>query len=126
MKEALFSFEGRAGRKTWWLTVIGLNVVVLAVWGIAMGLAFVSETAGTIGMILAGLVGLAAAIAGLAVSVRRWHDVDKSGWFVLIGLIPVVGLYALVMNGFVQGTPGSNTYGPAPAGSSVARASQTA
>ena len=51
-------------------------------------------------------------IASLAVQVRRWHDLGKSGWWILIGLIPIVGgLYAFVMQGFVAGTPGTNAYG---------------
>ena len=51
----------------------------------------------------------------LSISVRRWHDLNKSGWWVFISLIPIVGgLYALVMQGFVPGDQGDNSFGPAP------------
>ena len=51
----------------------------------------------------------------LAVSVKRWHDRDKSGWWVLLNLLPVIGwLWALVDNGFLRGTDGPNRYGPDP------------
>jgi uncharacterized membrane protein YhaH (DUF805 family) len=52
----------------------------------------------------------------LAVSIKRWHDRDHSGWWVLIALVPVVGwAWMLVANGFLAGTDGPNRYGPPPA-----------
>ena len=49
------------------------------------------------------------------VSVKRWHDRDRSGWWVLLNLLPVIGwLWALVDNGFVRGTRGPNRYGADP------------
>ena len=49
----------------------------------------------------------------LAIAVKRWHDRNKSGWFVLINLIPVVGvLWALIENGFLVGDVSHNEYGP--------------
>lgn len=51
----------------------------------------------------------------LAISVKRWHDRGKSGWWVLLNLVPVVGwLWALIENGFLRGTDGPNRYGPDP------------
>ena len=51
----------------------------------------------------------------MALQVKRWHDRDKSGWWVLIGVIPIVGrLYALVETGLLRGTEGPNRYGPDP------------
>jgi uncharacterized membrane protein YhaH (DUF805 family) len=53
--------------------------------------------------------------ASLAVCVRRWHDRDKSGWWTLINLVPVVGsIWALVETGFLKGTAGENRFGTAP------------
>jgi len=53
----------------------------------------------------------------LAVSIKRWHDRGRTGWWVLVMLVPVVGwLVALVANGFLPGTPGPNRYGAAPGG----------
>jgi uncharacterized membrane protein YhaH (DUF805 family) len=47
----------------------------------------------------------------IAVSVKRAHDRDRSGWFVLLGLVPLVNLWVVVELGFLAGTPGANTYG---------------
>lgn len=64
-----------------------------------------------------GLFALVATWAKLAVLVKRWHDRDKSGWWVLIGLIPLIGgIWMLIECGFLDGTPGSNKYGPSPKG----------
>jgi uncharacterized membrane protein YhaH (DUF805 family) len=65
------------------------------------------------------LVSLAFLWPALAIQAKRWHDVDKSAWWILINLVPVVGgLIALVFNGFIAGSPASNQFGPAPAGQS--------
>lgn len=51
----------------------------------------------------------------ISLSVRRWHDLNKSGWWVLINLIPIIGwIYSLVMLGFMPGDQGANNYGPPP------------
>lgn len=53
--------------------------------------------------------------AGMALSVKRWHDLNKSGWWLLIALIPLAGaLFTLVEQGFHAGTEGPNNYGPDP------------
>jgi uncharacterized membrane protein YhaH (DUF805 family) len=53
----------------------------------------------------------------VAVAVKRWHDRDRSGWWVLVVLIPVIGwLWALLDNGFVRGTRGPNRFGADPLG----------
>jgi len=52
---------------------------------------------------------------GLAIQIKRWHDRNKSGWWVLINLVPIIGpLWALVEVGFQRGTVGPNRYGPDP------------
>ena len=114
----LFSFQGRIRRLHYWLTAIGAAVVV-----------------GIIGSVLLGMSGLATGhmnpiIAlpliviyvidiwiGLALGVKRCHDRDKSGWFLLIGLIPIIGpIWLLVELGFLDGTPGPNKFGASPKG----------
>ena len=51
----------------------------------------------------------------LAVQIKRWHDRDKSGWWVLINLIPLIGaIWAFVETGCLRGTVGPNAYGPDP------------
>ena len=71
------NFAGRASRSEYWWIVL-LNILVSAV-------------VGAISPTLAGLWGLVTLIPSLALCVRRLHDVGKSGWFLLIGLIPLVG-----------------------------------
>jgi uncharacterized membrane protein YhaH (DUF805 family) len=119
-KSLLFSFDGRVGRGPYW----GLVVVSLLLFGgfAAMGVMSIvsasdpaAASGGTsIAMMVASLALLWPA---LAIQAKRWHDVDKSAWWILINLVPVVGgLIALVFNGFIAGTPGSNQFGQAPAG----------
>ena len=53
--------------------------------------------------------------AGLAVTAKRWHDCDRSGWWILIELIPIIGdILVFVVLGFCKGTAGPNRFGPDP------------
>jgi uncharacterized membrane protein YhaH (DUF805 family) len=65
-------------------------------------------------MILLSIVGLALFIPSLAVTVRRLHDQDKSGWLVLLPLIPLVGGIILLVFMLLEGTQGPNRFGPDP------------
>ncbi len=126
MKELLFSFEGRVGRKTWWLAMLGIIAAVIAVQVLMAVLATMSETAGLIGAIFALAVCLALLVPSLAITAKRWHDVDKSGWWQLLGIVPVANLYALVMTGFIKGTEGRNQYGENPVAEGIAGYPRTA
>jgi uncharacterized membrane protein YhaH (DUF805 family) len=66
--------------------------------------------------LLSGIYGLAVLIPTLAVSVRRLHDIDRSGWWILIGLVPLLGVIVLLVFALLEGTPGDNRYGPNPKG----------
>jgi uncharacterized membrane protein YhaH (DUF805 family) len=93
-------FSGRAARpEFWWFFLF--QIVVLIVTGI------LSST-------LNGLAGLAMLLPGLAVGARRLHDIGKSAWWLLIGLIPVVGFFVLLYF-FVQPTGAANEHGGAAA-----------
>lgn len=112
--QLLFSFDGRIGRGTYW----GFVVALVVVFGILGGLIFTMtdmsnpEAGGGMGSALFGLAGVAVIWPTLAVQAKRWHDVDKSAWWILIGLVPAVGgLIALIFNGFLPGTPGPNRFG---------------
>lgn len=105
----LFNFEGRINRAKFWLGAVVLYVVpsLLAI------IAWLAHSAFT--WTLFALVMLLLIWPGLAVSIKRWHDRGKSGWWVLIGLVPLIGqLWALIEMGFLPGTPGPNEYGPDP------------
>ncbi len=105
----LFSFEGRINRKPFWLfnlAVFALYVMVQLVVG--GKLTFKQNTASAI-------YNLVVLWPVLAVSVKRWHDRDKSGWWQLINFIPIIGaLWALFEVGLLEGTEGENRFGSDP------------
>jgi uncharacterized membrane protein YhaH (DUF805 family) len=65
---------------------------------------------------ISGIYSLAMLVPSLAVGVRRLHDVDKSGWFMLIAFIPLVGVIWLLVLDCTEGMRGANQYGPDPKG----------
>ncbi len=101
-------FNTRSSRSEYWFWV--LFVILLSiVAGVIDNLLFGSSILGT-------LVTLGLLVPGIAVGVRRLHDIDRSGWWYLIALIPLIGALVLIY-WFVQpGTPGSNEYGDNPLG----------
>ena len=107
LKHLWFTFDGRATRSDYWirtfLPALGLYIVA----GILDSI---------LGMgIFMYVAMLAVLVPSIAVAIKRFHDRDMSGWFVLLGLIPFVGgLILLVMVGFLPGTDGDNQYGPNP------------
>ena len=99
-------FTGRASRSEYWWWVLFtfvISVIVGAVFG-----------DGTAGKIVSSLVGLAFLLPGLGLSVRRLHDTGKSGWWILIGLIPLVGAIILLIFFIKDSDPATNAYGPVP------------
>ena len=104
-----FDLRGRLSRRQFWLHgVLALVGVALAAHAL-LGIARVPPQTADV------LVNLLLLWPALAVSVKRWHDRDKSGWWVLLNLLPLAGwLWALVDNGFVRGTRGPNRYGEDP------------
>ena len=76
--------------------------------------AIVDAVVGTMGLLL-GLYSLATLLPGLGVSVRRLHDQGKSGLFLLILVVPCLGVIAILILMALEGTPGSNEYGEPPA-----------
>lgn len=96
-------FEGRASRQEYWM-FMGVNIFVL----IALGI--VEVMVGGIG-ILDSLYSLAVLVPSLAVSVRRLHDTNRSGWWLLIGLIPVIGTITLLVFALQESQNEGNRYG---------------
>lgn len=99
------NFNGRARRSEFWWFVL-FNVLLSAVVSIIGAAAHTS--------VLGYIVGLALLVPGLAVSVRRLHDTGRSGWWVLIDLVPFVGWIVLVVFCVQDSQPGANAYGPSP------------
>jgi uncharacterized membrane protein YhaH (DUF805 family) len=110
----LFSFEGRLPRKSFWLYgVLGITLAQMFIYFL-LGIAGVSEA------LASGVAALAVVWPGLAINVKRWHDRDKPGWWVLINLVPLVGtLWTLIECGLLPGTPGDNRFGPDPKGAAA-------
>ncbi|KML54671.1 membrane protein [Burkholderia cepacia] len=106
-------FEGRARRAEYWY--FALLSGILSVVGQVIGA--VGRDAGVITLLLLGvifLVSLALIIPGIAVSVRRLHDTGRSGWFLLLGFIPIVGGILLLVWMCSRGTEGPNRFGADP------------
>ena len=117
MKENFSNFSGRARRKEYWMfTLIYMIVIIIAmVLDGALGLGFdmgygVTAPYGWIYSIVA-LVHL---IPAWGVLVRRLHDVGKSGWFMLISLVPIIGGIWLLVLLCTDGDSSENAYGPSP------------
>jgi uncharacterized membrane protein YhaH (DUF805 family) len=115
-------FEGRANRREYWMFQLFLFLVATAVSLLAGVLAILMRSspdalsAILIGMmVLLGLMWLATIVPLIAVTVRRLHDCNQSGWLYLLALVPMGGLVILVF-ALLPGTPQENAYGPVPAG----------
>ena len=96
-------FEGRSRRKEFWFFVLfnmiityGIMIVESILWDFP---------------ILSTIVSLGLVVPGLAVSVRRLHDIGKSGWNILFGFIPIVGVILLIVWYAKDGQMGSNKWG---------------
>ena len=118
------TFSGRARRaEFWWfaLFVWGVSMVLSLVDSILFGSVTATTTptsasfeASTDSPMLSGLFMLLVLLPSLAVSVRRLHDTDRSGWFLLIVLIPLIGPIILLVLFAGRGTEGRNRFGPDP------------
>lgn len=104
-------FSGRARRKEYWMFFL-FNLIIIFV------LRFIEELAGGPG-VLASLYGLAVLIPSIAVAVRRLHDRNRSGWWLLIGVIPFIGAIVLLIFMVQDSQPGENRYGPNPKAAAV-------
>jgi len=105
------NFQGRARRKAYWMFVL-FNIIAIVVLGMIDGALGLGGQSGY--GILSGIYSLAIILPGLAVAVRRLHDTGRSGWWMLIGLVPVVGPIVLLVFFVQDSQPGSNQFGPNP------------
>ena len=122
-------FSGRSRRKEYWMFAL-FEVIVFTVVGLLAGMLLgfgdpADPAAGALGggmLIVFVLLALVFLIPGLAVTVRRFHDQDKSGWFVLLMLIPYLGGLVVLVFMCLEGTRGPNRYGADPKASGTATA----
>lgn len=105
-------FSGRARRKEYWYFVL-FNILFAILAGVIDGVLGTYDPDAGIGLV--GVIySLAVLLPGIAVSVRRLHDTDRSGWWLLIALIPLIGPLILLIF-FVQGSePRENRFGDSP------------
>jgi uncharacterized membrane protein YhaH (DUF805 family) len=99
-------FDGRASRPAFWwwvlfvvLASVGANIIDLAIGA----------------PVFSAIVGLGLLLPNLSVSIRRLHDTDRTGWWVLIWLIPLIGWIVLLVFYLQRGDAGENRFGPPPA-----------
>jgi uncharacterized membrane protein YhaH (DUF805 family) len=107
-----FEFSGRSRRKEYWMFTLFSFLLQIFAYLIDSLFGFGLTDNGPVGI----LVSLALFIPGLAVSVRRLHDVDRSGWWFLIILIPLIGAIVFLVWACTDGTTGSNRFGSDPKG----------
>ena len=101
-------FEGRARRKEYWFFVL-FNFIISIVISVAeAGIG----TGGILGLIYV----LGVFLPSVGVGIRRLHDTDRSGWWLLVGLIPLIGFIILIVLLALDSTPGDNRFGPNPKG----------
>ena len=107
------TFSGRATRPEYWYFVLFLFVGGI-VAGLADAMIFgVEEDSGEL---LSILFSLATFLPSLAVGARRLHDIGRSGWWLLIGLVPIIGAIVLIVWFATKSQDGANDYGPDPHG----------
>ncbi|WP_159567754.1 DUF805 domain-containing protein [Budvicia diplopodorum] len=111
--EKYADFSGRARRQEYWMFTLFniIAVVALSVIGSILDAVFGSD--GVFAMIIVGIYYLGIIVPSLAVSVRRLHDTDRSGWWLLLALVPFGGLVIFVFT-VLEGTNGPNRFGPSP------------
>jgi uncharacterized membrane protein YhaH (DUF805 family) len=109
-------FSGRSRRaEYWWFFLI--NFVITIVLSILQSIVTANSNSSSsfnVFSCISGLYGLAVLLPGLGVGIRRMHDIGKSGWWLLISLIPLVGTIWLIVLAATDSQPGDNQYGPNP------------
>ncbi len=105
-------FDGRAALTEYWVFNLFsfIIIIVLSVMDMVTGTFNAKFGIG----LLSGIYTLAVLIPGIAVSVRRLHDTDRSGWWLLINGIPLIGMIVFLVFTAQDGTPGDNHYGSNP------------
>jgi uncharacterized membrane protein YhaH (DUF805 family) len=124
MTNLLFGFQGRTNRAKFWLVALALFIVeaiLFAMLGSNIAMSDDPQEAlarmGPVTSIVLLLFGILVTWISIAVGIKRFHDRNKSGVWVLIIFVPVIGsLWYLIECGFLKGTTGPNNYGPDPLG----------
>ena len=136
-KEILFSFKGRIPRRQYWG---GIGILILSSVPIGLIIFAIGDSKSAVSIAFVAIIGIVAYIAliwaSFALGIKRWHDRDKSGWWMLIGFIPIIGgmvnrvtvdfhglisfisliaaIWSFVEQGCLRGTEGPNRFGDDP------------
>ncbi|MCF6204224.1 MAG: DUF805 domain-containing protein [Methylococcaceae bacterium] len=105
-------FSGRAQRKEYWMFFL-FNTIIALVLGFIDGVIGTFDFETGLGL-LGGIYTLAVLLPGIAVSVRRLHDTDRSGWWLFIALIPIIGAIIIFVFMVLDSKPERNQYGEYP------------
>lgn len=106
-------FSGRSRRKEYWMFILGYIIALVAATAIEGVLGMSGMVGGVYGPVTLLLI-IALLVPAIAVQVRRFHDQDKSGWFVLLAFIPLIGSIAVLVFMCLEGTNGPNRFGDDP------------
>jgi uncharacterized membrane protein YhaH (DUF805 family) len=98
-------FNGRARRTEFWMFTL-VNAIISAV---LLAISYAIDT-----QVIGVIYDVALLLPSLAVSCRRLHDTERSGWWILLAFIPVIGTVVLLVFMVTPGRPGPNKYGPSP------------
>jgi uncharacterized membrane protein YhaH (DUF805 family) len=118
----IFSFNGRIGRMRYLAYGIGLNILLMAAMIPLGGMtATMGGEAGMsmLGMVMVGLFYIATIAISIMFAKRRLNDLNRSGWWFLLFLVPIVNLLMAIYMVFFPGSDGDNKFGPAPTSNSV-------
>lgn len=116
LKELFFAFNGRLNRKAYWYRAIVLSLVLL-IFAIILETALEISDTNVLGypFVMVAFVGTLCSYVGLwCLCVRRMHDLDKSGWWLLLFCLPLVNIGLSILICFIKGTEGPNRYGEDP------------
>ncbi|WIF70419.1 DUF805 domain-containing protein [Proteus vulgaris] len=118
IKNNYANFSGRAHRKEYWMFTLVNTIIITVLYAILMSSIDMNtgemSSLGSIVGIIIGIYSLAIIVPSLAVTIRRFHDQDKSGWMFLLAFIPAVGGLIVFVFMCLEGTKGDNRFGPDP------------
>jgi uncharacterized membrane protein YhaH (DUF805 family) len=110
-------FSGRARRKEYWMFAL-FNIIIAFALAVIEGLTGIFPESPR--SVLGSIYMLAVFLPSLGVGVRRLHDTGRSGWWLLIGLVPIIGWIVLLVFNVQDSQPGENRFGPNPKGAAFA------
>lgn len=101
------NFNGRSSRSEYWWYALAVAILNVVISTVLSGSPSVMQA-------VSGVITLGLLLPGLGLAVRRLHDINKSGWYLLLALIPIVGAIILIVWFCKESEPQANQYGPVP------------